>query len=80
MRDGVVALQEQAESVTETRQVAFRKQQRLLKPHDDLPHVVTYLYRGMDVDYPVLATVASLAERLQYVDRRLETAKTVRTE
>lgn len=38
----------------------------------DLPALPTYLYEDLDVDYPVLATVASLCSEIGVAERRIE--------
>ncbi len=68
------ALRDRCETLARDRQATIRRQRRDLRVPGETPDVPRYLYADREATYPVLATIADLADRAASFRSRVETA------
>ncbi|WP_096390388.1 DUF7260 family protein [Halopenitus persicus] len=68
------ALRDRCETLARERQATIRRQRRDLRVPGETPDVPRYLYDDHEATYPVLATIADLADRTASIRSRIETA------
>ncbi len=72
IRSRLLTIESTSESLIATRQETLTEQRKTLSLPIDAPDVPTYLYKEMDVTYPLLASIADILSKRNSLQARVE--------
>lgn len=75
-RSRIEVLEGKCESVSDRRQETVFEQRRTRWLPKEPPDIAQYFYQGLEVDYPVMSSIADLVEAISSLRRRIERAMT----